>query len=135
MSTEATRDVPLLSELVAEEIRSWMGRRRVSGASIARQLGVSTAWVSYRLTGAQPIDLNDLQKIAAVLGVEVIDLLPPRREGRFITAVGSTRETDETVKSHKPRGPERSPLTSHPHHAQPRLSTRRPGRILHGASA
>jgi transcriptional regulator with XRE-family HTH domain len=65
-----------LSEQAAEEIRAWMGRRRVTGAMLARTLGVSTAWVSYRLSGKQPIDLNDLEAIATVLGVEVIDLLP-----------------------------------------------------------
>lgn len=66
-----------LSERVAEEIRAWMGRRRVTGARMARALGVSPAWVSYRLTGVQPIDLNDLEQIAEVLDVSVVDLLTP----------------------------------------------------------
>jgi transcriptional regulator with XRE-family HTH domain len=55
-----------------------MGRRRITGARMARELGVSPAWVSYRLTGQQPIDLNDLAAIAEVLHVDVTDLLPAR---------------------------------------------------------
>jgi transcriptional regulator with XRE-family HTH domain len=59
-----------LSEQVAEEIRAMMARRRITGAALARRLDVSPAWVSYRLTGVQPIDLNDLQAIADVLDVD-----------------------------------------------------------------
>jgi len=76
-----------LSERVAEEVRAMLARRRVSGRKLADQLGVSPSWVSYRLTGAQPIDLNDLERIASALNVEVIDLLPrgPRpSEGRTV---------------------------------------------------
>lgn len=65
-----------LSDLVAEEIRAMMARRRISGRQLAQKLGVSPSWVSYRLTGAQPIDLNDLQQIAQALDVIVLRLLP-----------------------------------------------------------
>ncbi len=53
-----------------------MTRRRVSGRELARKLGVSPSWVSYRLTGAQPIDLDDLQLIAEALGAEPAALIP-----------------------------------------------------------
>lgn len=66
-----------LSEQVAEEIRGWMGKRRISGAQVARLLGVSQMWVSDRLRGATPINLNDLERIATALDVAVADLLPP----------------------------------------------------------
>lgn len=78
-----------LSDRVAEEIRSWMGRRRISGAALARALGVSPAWVSYRLSGVQEIGLNDLQRIAAVLDVEAVDLMPRSSEGRVVAGLGS----------------------------------------------
>jgi transcriptional regulator with XRE-family HTH domain len=65
-----------LSERVADEIRAMLGRKRTSGRELARKLGVSQAWVSYRLTGHQEIGLNDLERIAAALDVEVADLLP-----------------------------------------------------------
>ncbi len=78
-----------LSERVAEEVRAMLARRRVSGRKLADQLGVSPSWVSYRLTGAQPIDLNDLERIANALNVEVSDLLPRSTEGRVIASAGS----------------------------------------------
>lgn len=73
--TARTAD-PTLSDQVAEEIRAWMGRRRVTGAALSSALGVSPAWISYRLSGKQEIGLNDLQRIAAALDVEAADLLP-----------------------------------------------------------
>ncbi len=76
MSIDATAQAPALSRRVAEEIRVAMVRRGISGAGLARSLGVSQAWISYRLTGVQPIDLNDLERIARALQVEIVDLLP-----------------------------------------------------------
>lgn len=73
--TMAKRDTTL-SARVAEEIRAMMGRRRVTGATIARELGVSQAWVSNRLNGQQAIDLNELERIADVLQVTPFELLP-----------------------------------------------------------
>jgi len=70
----------MLSEEVAEEIRVALVRRRMSGRQLARRLEVSPNWVSLRLTGVQAIDLNDLQRIAIVLDVDIADLLP--RKGR-----------------------------------------------------
>lgn len=75
MSIDVQRETPL-SGRVAEEIRALMARRRMSGRELARRLDVSASWVSYRLTGSQPIDLNDLEQIARALDVKVIDLLP-----------------------------------------------------------
>jgi transcriptional regulator with XRE-family HTH domain len=75
--TQASERTATLSALVAEEIRALMARRRISGRQLATQLEVSPSWVSYRLTGTQPIDLNDMALIAGALGVGVHDLLPP----------------------------------------------------------
>jgi transcriptional regulator with XRE-family HTH domain len=66
-----------LSAQVAEEIRAMLARRRVSGRELARRLAVSSPWVSNRLTGHQEIGLNELERIAAALDVEVAELLPP----------------------------------------------------------
>ena len=100
-ATGATRP---LTEQVAEEIRVAMLRRRITGAKLAQALGVSAAWVSYRLTGTQPIDLNDLQRIADVLGTGVLDLLPKRTTAGYpneprVVAVGG--DTDRR-KSRRP---------------------------------
>jgi DNA-binding Xre family transcriptional regulator len=124
MNTDVTRAD--LSDRVAEEIRSWMGRRRLSGAALARALGVSPAWVSYRLTGTQPIDLNDLQRIAAVLNVEAADLLPRDVEGRTVV-VGGEPKRSTTVANHTPA--RRPQLTGHPKPFAPHDSTRRPVRL------
>lgn len=87
-----------LSDQVSEEIRAMMARRRMSGRELARKLGVSPAWVSYRLTNTQPIDLNDLQRIADVLDVGVLDLLPKRAtagysQPRVVATIGTPVRT------------------------------------------
>src|SRR6266536_466589 len=53
-----------LSERVAEEIRVVLARRRIRQSQLARKLGVSEQWISVRLLGKQPIDLDDLERIA-----------------------------------------------------------------------
>lgn len=75
MTTEGTDDRPL-SAAVAEEIRALMARRRMSARQLAATMRVSHAYVSYRLAGKKPINLDDLDRIAAILGVAVADLLP-----------------------------------------------------------
>lgn len=80
MSTESTAK---LSVAVAEEIRVWMTRRRISGERLARQLDVSPAWVSYRINGQVDIKLGELERIADVLNVEVADLLPTPAQPRL----------------------------------------------------
>lgn len=80
-----------LSDRVAEEIRAQMGRKRMTQAAMAKALGVSQAWVSYRLVGKQPIDLNDLEAIARVLGVAVAELFPV-----------DVRQSDRTIQGNSP---------------------------------
>ncbi|GAA2681933.1 helix-turn-helix domain-containing protein [Actinoplanes palleronii] len=75
--TQAHERTATLSELVAEEIRALMARRQMSGRTLATKLDVSPSWVSYRLSGKQPIDINDLFRIANALDAGVHDLLPP----------------------------------------------------------
>jgi transcriptional regulator with XRE-family HTH domain len=75
--TQPTGRTATLTQLVADEVRVAMTRRRMSGRDLAKKLNVSPSWVSYRLSGRQPIDLNDLLLIARALGVGVHQLLPP----------------------------------------------------------
>lgn len=74
-----------LSETAAEEILAMLARRRMSKSALARLLGVSHTWVTNRLSGDQEIGLNELQRIAEILDVDVTDLLPRESEGRVIT--------------------------------------------------
>lgn len=111
MSTDVTEQ-RTLSERVAEEIRVAMTRRRRSGVWLARQLGVSTAWVSYRLTGNQPIDLNDLERIAGALGVTVLDLIPAERY--LDIAHAPAQVTHKTALLRGPRRPPTRPADQRP---------------------
>lgn len=64
-----------LTEIVAAEIRAWIGRRGIRQSQLARELGVSEQWISVRLRGVQPIGVDDLERIADVLGVPVTTFL------------------------------------------------------------
>jgi DNA-binding Xre family transcriptional regulator len=77
----AHKDVRMTEELtlsakVAIEIRAALGRRDMSRSELSRRLGVSAMWVSDRLRGKTPIGLDDLERIANVLELEPVDLLP-----------------------------------------------------------
>ncbi len=66
-----------LTQLVATEIRVQMARADVRQSQLAREIDKTEQWLSVRLRGRQPIDLNDLALIAKALGVGVHELLPP----------------------------------------------------------
>jgi transcriptional regulator with XRE-family HTH domain len=112
-----------LSRRVAEEIRAMMARRRISGRELARKLGVSQSWVSYRLTGIQPIDLNDLQRIAEALDVTVLDLLP--RDLRTVVTVTSPNlapyQPNRGRPPGHPPGPSRPTGARRPQRSRPQL--------------
>lgn len=133
MTVATTERRTSLTERVAEEIRAQMGRKRMSGARLAKQLGVSDMWVSYRLRGVQPIDLNDLERIADALGVPVIDLLP--RD----TVRPNNRSTDQAERPMPPPRPDHSRPKGRPHNESTRPvspvqpSRRRPARIARTA--
>lgn len=93
MTVNASEARPRLTEQVAEEIRALLARRRMSGRELARRMGASPSWVNFRLTGAQPINLDDLQRIAEVLEVDITDLLPRPNPGRVIATIGSHPST------------------------------------------
>lgn len=78
MTTAPERRTATLTELVAQEIDAARGRRRMSQAQLARAMGKTPMWVSLRLRGLQPIDLNDLLLFARALDVDVHDLMPSR---------------------------------------------------------
>lgn len=82
---------PNLTEQVAEEIRVLLTRRRMSGRQLAAKLGVSQTWLSSRLVGNTPIDLNDLQRIAEALQVNPTDLLPSKPSDGHARVTGHYR--------------------------------------------
>lgn len=63
---------------VADEVRAWLARRRLSGAGLARALGRSQSFVAKRLDGRQAFDVDDLEAVARVLEVPVSVFFTPR---------------------------------------------------------
>lgn len=113
-----------LTQRVGEEIRVCMIRRGINGKQLAAQLGVSSAWVSYRLTGSQPIDLNDLERIAIALDVSVMDLLP--RDLRSQATVPESLSSIRAGQTTRPPG--------HPTGSTRPTGARRPQRRTHQTS-
>lgn len=66
-----------LTQLVATEIKVQMARADIRQSQLAREIGKTEQWLSVRLRGRQPFDINDLFLIAKGLGVGLYDLLPP----------------------------------------------------------
>lgn len=128
MSETAT--VRPLREHAAEEVRALLGRRRISATELARRLGVSQTYVWRRLSGETAFDLDDLEKIAAVLNVEAVELMPRANEGRVLP-VGAGRADDQGrgITIRKFGLTNRPGLNGHPKRTQPDPSTRRPARI------
>lgn len=96
MATNQTESAATLSVAVAEEIRVWMTRRRMSGERLARELDVSPAWISYRINGQVDIKLGELEKIAKALEVEVSALLPAPVRGNMLPSSPMPARTTST---------------------------------------
>jgi len=99
MSDNSTRTVRL-SDQVAEEIRVLLVRRRRSASDLARQIGMTQPYLSRRLTGEVALDLDDLQRIARALDVDIHDLLPARGVN-----YASSPATPRTIPAPAPRHP------------------------------
>lgn len=80
MSDTALGRTPLRVH-TAEEVRVLLARRRLSASKLAKAMGVSQTYVWRRLSGETAFDLDDLEKIADILEVDVGDLLPRRGHG------------------------------------------------------
>lgn len=71
-----TTEANALRRSIAEEIRALLGRRNMSRLQLARRINRSHTYMWRRLSGDTAFDTDDLQQIAAVLGVELTDLFP-----------------------------------------------------------
>lgn len=119
MTTTPERRTATLSELVAEEIRALMGRQRMTQAQLARGIGKTEMWVSLRLRGRQPIDMNDLLLIARALDVGVHELLPsPEAAAQAIcqyhSAPTRTIGSSPRPRDNRPSGHPRTPISAGP---------------------
>jgi len=68
-------DAPSFRDLAAAEVRAHLARRGLSGRALAKMLQKEQTWVSRRLNGIIPMTTDDLDAIAAALGITPMDLL------------------------------------------------------------
>jgi transcriptional regulator with XRE-family HTH domain len=126
-------------EAVAEEVRAALARRRVSASALARKLGKSQTYVWRRLSGETAFDTDDLEAIAGILDVTVVDLLPPDARGGSRVTI-RYRDMAERPAAEKPdvRPPARdtSPVRLD-HNRRPRRpgAPRPPMPIMHSVAA
>ena len=66
---------PPLRVTIAEEIRALMGRRRMSAVRLGAAIGRSQSYMSRRMTGEIPFDVDDLDAICAALDVPITRLI------------------------------------------------------------
>lgn len=116
-----------MREKVAEEVRALLARHRLSASELARRLGMTQRYISRRLTGETAFDVDDLERIAGILNVEVSDLLPRRNEGRTVVIAGEPRVQTTVPKLHLTDQPH--PIGS-PNRTAPASGTRRPARLF-----
>jgi len=101
-----------LTALVAAEIRAWMGRLDVRQSELARKLGESDQWLSMRLRGRTPLDINEMQRIARALGIGVHELLPNpdlADQAAAPPAIAHYFEVAERTSDHHQRPPDNRP--------------------------
>jgi transcriptional regulator with XRE-family HTH domain len=113
-----------LTQLVATEIKVQMARADVRQSQLAREIGKNEQWLSVRLRGRQPLDVNDLALIAKALGVGIHQLLPNPKEA-----------AEASVSVRNPIVPVRPPLTHKPPRQRPpgRKDSRRPDGLVRTA--
>lgn len=74
-AVQTQQEVGAFTAAVAEELRAQMARKRVSGRELARRVHVSAQWMSQRTRGVVPMDTNDMEMLAAALGITLTELL------------------------------------------------------------
>jgi len=116
------RSATSLSVGVGKAIRIELIRLDLNQAELASRMHKTEMWVSRRLRGAQPIDLNDLQEFATALGVKPEHLVA----GAVVSSSASGGQT--TVPSVELA--KRPTLTGSPKRAVPPASSRRPARLV-----
>lgn len=62
------------SERVAENLRAVLARRRISGRVFSQMVGWTTTSGARRLSGEQPMTLDEVVRVAAVLGITIADM-------------------------------------------------------------
>jgi transcriptional regulator with XRE-family HTH domain len=64
------------AEAVAARVRAVLGELNISGAELARRVGVTQSYMARRLLGRYPFTATDLMNIAEEIGVPATRFLP-----------------------------------------------------------
>lgn len=64
------------SDTVSAEIRAEMGRQRLTQVDLAGKLGIKQAHLSRRLTGEVTWRVDEVMRVALILGVPFRQLMP-----------------------------------------------------------
>jgi transcriptional regulator with XRE-family HTH domain len=66
------------AQRVAENVRAELAVRRISGTALADALGITRSTMYRRLDGSSPWPVDDLERVADFLAVDVAYLLTER---------------------------------------------------------
>jgi hypothetical protein len=92
-----TLDTASLTERAIAEIRAELGRQNMTRAGLADRLGVERNWIHYRLSGETSLRVDDVERIAAALGVPISQLLPTATTDSPATVGAGGRGTGASV--------------------------------------
>lgn len=70
----------MLNHLASSNIRAELARRNISASQAAGAIGVSKQVFSNRMTGKKPFNIEELEKLANYMGIQVFDLLKDSEE-------------------------------------------------------
>lgn len=80
-----------------------LARRRMSAAELARRTGIKTSTMSRRMTGETAFDLDDLEVIAAALGITVADLMHGATSANGSQTTGPRLRQTVRPSGHRPK--------------------------------
>ena len=108
MTESRTQETTWVSDHVAEEVRSWLARRRRNQSDLARQLGIARSAVSLRMNGSREFSVTELVAIADWLDISLADLLGPeilraRRSPRSDLVTAGAEEKEWALWGSNPR--------------------------------
>ena len=100
MSTTLTPSVlegMTLSEIVADNVRAFAGRRRLTRSELARLIGMNNTAAGSRWRGEMEWRLSELPSVANALGVSIDDLMTPPRGVEVVPPTGLEPATSGLV--------------------------------------